>query len=309
MALVAQHSISIIFPAYSEEDNILQAVEQAIHCVKPLFQDWEVIIVNDGSQDKTGMIIDSLAEQNPRITALHHASNQGYGAALKTGIQQAQKELIFFCDSDLQFHLNELLLLLTWIEQYDIVVGYRAKRSDPAHRKLNALCWTILVRLLLRLRVRDIDCAFKLFRSVVFKAIKIDAVGAMVNTDILVQATRMGFKIKEVPVTHFPRLQGKQTGANIQVIIRAFKELFGLYRKLRDIRSIVFEYDRRRQHNAVEFQERRRAERRQVMLPINFPDRRRRSISINGAEIPLAFSADVPMSSLPLNNSTACSIR
>jgi glycosyltransferase involved in cell wall biosynthesis len=134
MALVAQHSISIIFPAYSEEDNILQAVEQAIHCVKPLFQDWEVIIVNDGSQDKTGMIIDSLAEQNPRITALHHASNQGYGAALKTGIQQAQKELIFCCDSDLQFHLNELLLLLTWIEQYDIVVGYRAKLGASTAR-------------------------------------------------------------------------------------------------------------------------------------------------------------------------------
>ena len=106
-----------------------------------LFQDWEVIVVNDGSQDKTGEIIDSLSEQNERVIALHHSSNQGYGAALKTGILQACQELIFFCDSDLQFHLSELVLALIWIEQYDLVIGYRAKRQDPWHRRLNALGW------------------------------------------------------------------------------------------------------------------------------------------------------------------------
>ena len=178
MALVAQRGISIILPAYNEEDNIAKAVEQAVHCVKALFQDWEVIVVNDGSQDKTGEIIDGLSEQNESVIALHHASNQGYGAALKTGILQACQELIFFCDSDLQFHLSELVLPLTWIEQYDIVIGYRAKRQDPWHRRLNALGWKALVRFLLGLQVRDIDCAFKLFRSAVFSAIKIDAVGA-----------------------------------------------------------------------------------------------------------------------------------
>ena len=293
MALVAQRGISIILPAYNEEDNIAKAVEQAVHCVKALFQDWEVIVVNDGSQDKTGEIIDGLSEQNERVIALHHSTNQGYGAALKTGILQARQELIFFCDSDLQFHLSELVLPLTWIEQYDIVIGYRAKRQDPWHRRLNALGWKALVRLLLGLQVRDIDCAFKLFRSAVFSAIKIGAVGAMVNTDILVQATRMGFKIKEVPVTHFPRLRGQQTGANIQVVLRAFKELFWLSRKLRNIHPIVFTYDRRRVRQGQGFQDRRRIERRQVMLPINFPDRRRRFIRIAGAEIPLTFSTDV----------------
>jgi 1,2-diacylglycerol 3-alpha-glucosyltransferase len=301
MALVAQRGISVILPAYNEEDNIAKAVEQAVHCVKALFQDWEVIVVNDGSQDKTGEIIDGLSEQNERVIALHHPSNQGYGAALKTGILRARQELIFFCDSDLQFHLSELVLPLTWIEQYDIVIGYRAKRQDPLHRRLNALGWKALVRLLLGLRVRDIDCAFKLFRSAVFSAIKIDAVGAMVNTDILVQATRMGFKIKEVPVTHFPRLQGQQTGANIRVVLRAFKELFWLYRKLRNIHPLVFAYDRRRAQQGGVFQERRRVERRQVMLPINFPDRRRRFIRIAGAEIPLTFSIDGanPLAGMP----------
>jgi 1,2-diacylglycerol 3-alpha-glucosyltransferase len=290
MALVAQHSISIIFPAYNEEDNIAKAVGQAVQCMQLLFRDWEVIVVDDGSRDKTGEIIDGLAEQNPRVIALHHTTNQGYGAALKTGILQASKELIFFCDSDLQFHLSELVLPLTWIEQYDIVIGYRSKRQDPLHRRLNAFGWNTLVRLLLGLKVKDIDCAFKLFRGVVFQAIQIDAVGAMVNTDILVQAIRMGFKIKEIPVTHFPRLQGKQTGANLRVVLKAFRELFGLYRKLRNIHPIVIEYDRRRRHQRAAMQERRRAERRQVMLPINFPDRRQRCMQLNGTLIPLSLS-------------------
>jgi glycosyltransferase involved in cell wall biosynthesis len=155
------------------------------------------------------------------------------------------------------------------------------------------LGWKTLVRLLLGLKVRDIDCAFKLFRRAVFSAIKIDAVGAMVNTDILVQAIRMGFKIKEVPVTHFPRLQGKQTGANFRVVLKAFRELFWLYRKLRNIHPIVFAYDRRQGPQGGEFIERRRAERRQVMLPINFPDRRRRFIRVANTEIPLTFSVDL----------------
>jgi 1,2-diacylglycerol 3-alpha-glucosyltransferase len=290
MALVAQHSISVVFPAYNEEDNIAQAVGQAVHCMHLLLRDWEVIVVDDGSRDKTGEIIDGLAEQNPRVIALHHATNQGYGAALKTGILQASKELIFFCDSDLQFHLSELVLPLTWIEQYDIVIGYRAKRQDPLHRRLNAFGWNSLVRLLLGLKARDIDCAFKLFRRVVFRAIQIDAVGAMVNTDILVQASRMGFKIKEIPVTHFPRLQGRQTGANVRVVLRAFKELVGLYRKLRNIHPIVIEYDRRREQQRPARPERRRAERRRVMLPINFPDRRRRFLQLDGTLIPLSLA-------------------
>lgn len=287
MALVAQRSISIVFPAYNEEDNVEKAVAQATQCLEQLFQDWEIIVVNDSSRDRTGEIIARLAEQDARVIAIHHPVNRGYGAALQSGIRRAQKELIFFCDSDLQFHLSEILLPLTWIEQYDLVIGYRAKRHDSFQRRLNALCWNILVRLLLGLKVRDIDCAFKLFRSVVFQAIKIDAVGAMVNTDILVQAMRMGFRIKEIPVTHFPRQHGTQTGAKLRVILKAFKELFRLYRKLRTICPIIFDYDRRQEEQSIPFAERRRKVRRQVLLPINFPDRRRRFIRVHGSAIPL----------------------
>src|SRR5215475_13588214 len=115
MALAAQPGISIIFPAYNEEANIAQAVAQAMQYGPRLFRDWEVIIVNDGSRDHTGEIIDRLAEKNATVTALHHPRNQGYGAALRKGIRWARKELIFFCDIDLQFDLSELVLLLPWI--------------------------------------------------------------------------------------------------------------------------------------------------------------------------------------------------
>jgi glycosyltransferase involved in cell wall biosynthesis len=292
MALVLQQSISVVFPVYNEEANIATVVEQAISFLEFLTRDWEVILVNDGSQDRTGAIIIELAKGNSRLVTVHHESNHGYGAALKSGIQKASKELIFFCDSDLQFHTSELLLLLMWIEQYDIVIGYRAKRRDALHRRINAIGWKVLVRLLLGLRVRDIDCGFKLFRNVVFNAVQIDAVGAMVNTDILVQASKMGFRIKEVPVTHFARLQGTQTGANIKVIVKAFKELVRLYHKLRKVHPIVFEYKPHQASKLVPVGMFRYGRRRNVDLPINFPDRRRRLILANGTVIPLSSSSD-----------------
>jgi glycosyltransferase involved in cell wall biosynthesis len=290
MALVTQHSISVIFPAYNEEANIDKAVDQATQCLEYLFQDWEIIVVNDGSQDRTGEMITRLAAQDARVIAVQHPINRGYGAALQSGIRKAQKELIFFCDADLQFHLSEILLPLTWIEQYDLVIGYRVRRRDPFQRRLNAWCWNVLVRLLLGLQVHDIDCAFKLFRHVVFQAIQIDAVGAMVNTEILVQATRMGFRIREVPVTHFPRQYGTPTGAKMRVILKAFTELVRLYRKLQMIQPTVSNYDRRGTHKALPAQERRQKDRRQVLLPINFPDRRRRFLRVNNVEIPLHAS-------------------
>ena len=288
MTLMARHGISVIFPAYNEEGNIAKAVAQAIDCLNDLFEDWEIIVVDDGSRDGTGKIIDGLAERDPRLVAVHHPRNEGYGAALRSGIERARRELIFFADSDLQFHLAELLLLLTWIEQYDIVIGYRVKRSDPLYRRINALGWKVLVRLLLGLKVKDIDCAFKMFRSYAFRMIKIDAVGAMVNTDILVQATRLGLKIREVPVTHFPRLNGKQTGANLRVILKAFRELVRLSVKLRTVEPAFSTYDRRTERRGIEIADRRRRERRTVMLPINFRDRRYSVFHGNGSAVRIA---------------------
>lgn len=228
-----RESISVVFPAYNEEANIGKAVSEAIQILPSLTDDWEVLVVNDGSKDRTVEILKEYTKRNPNVSAIHHPSNRGYGAALKSGITSAKKDLIFFCDSDLQFDLRELIKLLEWIGDYDIVIGYREKRQDSFPRRLNAFGWNILVRLLLGLKVKDIDCAFKIFKREVFQKVKIDAVGAMVNTDILSQAFKYGFRFKEIPVSHFPRLQGKQTGANPKVIIRAFRELIRLYKKLK----------------------------------------------------------------------------
>lgn len=228
-----KESISVVFPAYNEESNIGTMIDKTIQILPEFTDRWEVIVVDDGSSDRTGKIIKQYRDLNINIQSIHHPHNKGYGAALKSGILAAKNDLIFFSDSDLQFDIRELGKLLQWIDEYDIVVGYRAKRQDPFYRRFNAFGWNTLVRLLLGLKIRDIDCAFKLFRRNVFDIVRIDAIGAMVNTDILSQAVKYGFRIKEVPVSHFPRVKGKQTGANPKVILRAFKELLKLYKKLK----------------------------------------------------------------------------
>jgi glycosyltransferase involved in cell wall biosynthesis len=226
-------SISLVFPAYNEELNVERAVAEARATLEKYADRHEIIMVNDGSADKTGSILDELARKNSDVVPVHHPKNRGYGAALCSGFAQAKMDYVFFSDSDLQFNLDEMDRLIAWIDQYDIVTGYREKRADSAHRKLNAFAWGTLVRMLFGIKVRDIDCAFKLFNRRVFDQIKLQSAGAMVNTEILALAIKYGFTIKEVPVTHLPRAMGQQTGANLKVIIKAFKELFAMYNRLK----------------------------------------------------------------------------
>src|SRR5436190_14106895 len=223
------NSLSVIFPAYNEEKNITRTVESARAILSRVAAKWEIIVVNDGSKDGTAQICDELAENTPDVRVVHHEGNRGYGAALKSGISAARHEYIFFSDSDGQFDLEELPRFLDHARDFDIVAGYRAKRQDPLHRLINAWGWNMLVRALLGIRVRDIDCAFKVFRREVFERIQIRAVGAMVNTEILAQAMKFGMKIKELEVRHLPRCFGRSTGANLYVICKAFTELIRLW--------------------------------------------------------------------------------
>ena len=227
--------ISVIFPAFNEEGNIRCTVETMLKVLPKVATRWEVIVVDDGSSDATAPMCDRLKARYPEVEVIRHEQNRGYGAALKSGIMSAKYDLIFFSDSDGQFDLRELQQLICWSEDYDIVAGYRAKRHDPFHRRINALGWNILVRLVLGIKIRDIDCAFKLFRRTVFDQVQIRCVGAMVNTEILAQATRLGMRIHQVKVNHFPRRYGKQSGANVHVIIKAFRELGRVWRKLRHV--------------------------------------------------------------------------
>src|SRR5450432_2495802 len=228
-------SLSVIFPAFNEEANIRRTVESARLVLPKLAQTWEIILVNDGSEDETSSLCDELAEQYAEVRAIHHTDNRGYGAALKSGILAARHDYIFFTDSDGQFDLQELENLVEWAGHYEIVTGYRAKRQDPPHRLINAWGWRTLVRMVLGVKVRDIDCAFKIFQRSVFDRVQIRSVGAMVNTEILAQAMSFGMRIHEVKVSHFPRRYGKPSGADIHVIIKAFRELFRLWRQLRNV--------------------------------------------------------------------------
>jgi hypothetical protein len=228
-------SLSVIFPAFNEEENIRAVVEDACRIISKFAPVFEIIVVNDGSKDRTGEICDDLALEFPDVRVVHHAENMGYGAAVKTGIEQARHDIIFFTDSDGQFDLREVATLLEQTDAYDIVAGYRARRHDPPHRLLFAWGWNILVRRVLGIRIRDIDCAFKAFKRHVFDSIQIQSSGAMVNTEIFAQASAFGMTVKELPVSHFPRRHGEPTGDNVAVISKAFQELIRMRRSLHTV--------------------------------------------------------------------------
>lgn len=225
-------SITVFFPCYNEQGNVSRVVEQADAVLKRVGADYEILIVDDGSADDTGRIADRIAAANQRVRVVHHGHNQGYGAALQSGIRSATKDLIFYSDGDGQFDLDELPPLLPLMQQYDIVAGYRVNRQDNLSRRIMGRLWTRLTCLLFSLKVRDIDCAFKLFKRDVFNHLRMESTGALISTEILARASRAGYTITERGVHHRPRISGRQTGANPRVIWRAFVELLKLRRRI-----------------------------------------------------------------------------
>lgn len=225
-------SLTIFFPCYNEEDAVEVLVSKTLDVAARISDDYEIIIVNDGSTDNTARIIDSLAEKFKHVRVVHHRQNSGYGAALQSGFRAATKQFIFYTDGDGQFDVNEIPALIPLISECDIVSAYRINRQDGFIRKLNAFCWGKLVCILFKMRIRDIDCAFKLYKREIFDNIKMQSTGALIDTEILARALQKGYKIKQVGVKHYPRTTGTQTGAKISVILRAFKELFKLRKEI-----------------------------------------------------------------------------
>jgi len=223
--------LSLFFPAYNEEGNIKNTVEKAIPVLKNVASKYELLIVDDGSKDKTGEIADKLAEEYSFIRVVHHHPNQGYGAALKSGFYNSKQEWIVFTDSDGQFDFSEVTRLIEKSGEADIVAGYRINRQDSWMRKIFGFGWTFLSRLLLDVGVRDVDCAFKLVKKKVIDTIpKLQSTrGGMISPELLGRAKKAGFKIVEVGVHHYPRKEGKQTGANLKVIFKSFMDLGKLW--------------------------------------------------------------------------------
>jgi CheY-like chemotaxis protein/GT2 family glycosyltransferase len=228
-------SISAVLPAYNEEALIEKAVRRVSGVLRDLIPDYEVIVVNDGSKDRTGEILAALrmAEPDLRLRVVTHSVNQGYGAALASGFDAATKVLIFMTDGDEQFDVAELAELLPAMDDdTDLVIGWRQDRADPPVRLFNAWGWKQLVNGLFGYTARDVDCAFKLFRREVWESLTVRARGATFSAELLIKARRLGFRVKELPVSHFPRTAGSATGARLDVIVRAFVELFRLRRHL-----------------------------------------------------------------------------
>ena len=221
-------SLTIFFPCYNEEANVEATTLAALKAGRRLAADLEVIIVNDGSSDRTGEIADRLAAEHAEVRAVHNNPNLGYGGALQRGFREATKTWVFTTDGDGQFDFEEIERILPLLDDCDIVSAYRLDRKDSLLRRINAFCWTTLVNVVFGLWLRDVDCAFKIFPTSLFSRIEMKSTGALIDTEVLARAKRLGYRIRQIGVHHYARTAGEQTGANLRVILRAFKELFQL---------------------------------------------------------------------------------
>lgn len=227
--------LSVFFPSYNEEGNIEKVVNDAKKVLLKVAKKWEIIIVNDGSKDNTSKIAHKLSESDKRIKTIDQ-ENRGYGGALKTGLYDSQYDFISFTDADGQFDFGEITNFIEEqrITKADIVIGYYKKRQVSKFVILTSKLWEVLVFILFRLHVTDVDCGFKLIsKKVIEKIPQLESErGAFISSELLLKARKFGFKIVEIPVTHYPRRKGTPTGRKLNVIIKSFIDLGKLWVKL-----------------------------------------------------------------------------
>ncbi|HME81535.1 MAG TPA: glycosyltransferase family 2 protein [Candidatus Eremiobacteraceae bacterium] len=221
-------SLSIFFPAFNEEGIIERTVRDAVAAAQRDVSDFEVIVVDDGSKDATADIVSALAAKDPRVRLVRHEVNRGYGAALRTGFASATKDFVFFSDADGQFHLDELPATLELAHGAPVVAGYRIKRSDPWHRLVIARTYRLVIWTMFGLRIRDIDCAWKLFRRETLGAVELESNGAFISSELLIKLGRAGVPIKEIGVHHYPRTTGVSKGATPKVILKTIRDIVRL---------------------------------------------------------------------------------
>ncbi len=229
-------ALSYFFPAHNEEANLEALVEEALAELPALADRFEIIAVDDGSSDRTAEIADRLAAANPGLVrAVHHPTNLGYGAALRSGFRAARHDLVCFTDGDRQFRVADLGRLTARFAQPDApdaVVGYRIRRADPAIRTIYARLYKVANRIWFGLKVRDVDCACKLFRRGALDGVRVESGGAFFSAELLVKLGAAGGRLVEVGVPHYPRTAGSPTGARPSVIWRAVKDFWGLRLRL-----------------------------------------------------------------------------
>ncbi len=219
------HSLSIVLPAHNEEANVDGIVHEVLDVVQKWTMDYEIILVNDGSTDRTGEIARMLLKQIPQLRLVEHFPSRHYGGALKAGFAAATKELIAFLPADRQFVFSEIDRLLDKMNDADIVSGCRTNRRDNLIRRCCGFSWNVLVRVLFGYLCQDIDCGFKLFRREILEHVKLITDGNPIDTELLAGAKARGYRIAEVQTTHLPRTAGKAKGVDFMVALRAFRDL------------------------------------------------------------------------------------
>lgn len=230
--------LSIFFPFWNEEENVGNVVRRAVPVVKEVADKWEIIIVDDGSSDNTFEIAKKISEEIPNVRVARHSPNRGYGAALKEGFANSRFDTIVFTDGDGQFDFSEVDRFIEKIDEFDIVIGYRERRRDNLVRHILMNMLKVWDFIFFGFHFKDIDCGFKMFRkSAIDKIMPLNSEGAMITTEILAKAKKNKLNIAQVPVTHFKRLYGKESGADLYVIIRAILESMLLWRSMNSGRS------------------------------------------------------------------------
>ncbi len=218
------------FPAHNEEANLEPLVAEALDALPTLADIWEIVIVDDGSRDATPKLADELAAAHPQVVrAVHHPTNRGYGAALRSGFAAARYELVAFTDGDRQFRvadLGRLTARLAAPDAPDVVAGYRIRRADPLVRTVYARLYRLANRIFFGLRVRDVDCACKLFRREALSGLRVESGGAFFSAELLIKLQAAGRSVVEVGVPHYPRTAGSPTGARPSVVFRAVRDFW-----------------------------------------------------------------------------------
>lgn len=229
--------LSLFFPAYNEEANAEKTILKAKKILEKIAKNWEILVINDGSKDRTKEIAENLSKEDKRIRVINHLQNRGYGAAFKSGLYNSKYDWITFTDIDGQFDFSEIDNFIAKQQETnaDLVIGFYKKRQVSKFKILTSKMWELVVYLLFNVHVKDIDCGFKLIsKKVVDKIPSLESErGAFISSEFLIKAKKEGFKIVEIPVTHYPRIAGKGTGRDLMVIVKSFVDLFRLWRKLR----------------------------------------------------------------------------
>ena len=227
-----KHSISTFFPVYKDEWTIEIMVERLREILPKLTKDYEIIIIDDCSPDKSGEIADRLARKYSFIKVIHHPVNIGYGGALNSGFKTAAKELVFYTDGDAQYDVRELPRLYEYIDNFDVVSARKIKRSDRFYRILVSKIYYGFIRFIFNIKVKDISGDFRLFHKYVLDKIKFESTSGTICLEMVKKIQNAGYSIKEVPISHYPRISGESSYFNIAGIYRTFKEILPLWWKL-----------------------------------------------------------------------------